>query len=54
MEVSSRGLAAVGDGADHTLIQVAGGAHLHAQRVGPCGEGCGEGCDDKSAAKDSG
>ena len=50
VEVSSRGLTAVGDGAAHALIQVAGGAHLRAQRVGTCGEGCG----DKSAAKDGG
>ena len=41
---------AVGDGTAHALIQVARGAHLHAQRVGTCGEGCG----DKSAAKDGG
>ena len=50
VEVSSRGLTAVGDGAAHALIQVAGRAHLRAQRVGACGEGCG----DESAAKDSG
>ena len=41
---------AVGDGATHALIQVAGRAHLRAQRVGTYGEGCG----DKSAAKDGG
>ena len=50
VEVSSRGLTAVGDGATHALIQVAGRAHLRAQRVGTCSEGCG----DKSAAKDGG
>ena len=50
VEVSSRGLTAVGDSAAHALIQVAGRAHLRAQRVGTCGEGCG----DKSAAKDGG
>ena len=50
VEVSSRGLTAVGDSTAHALIQVAGGAHLRAQRVGPCSEGCG----DKSAAKDGG
>ena len=41
---------AVGDGSAHTLIEVASGAHLRAQRVGTCGEGC----SDESAAKDSG
>ena len=50
VEVSSRGLTAVRDSAAHTLIQVAGRAHLRAQRVGTCGEGCG----DESAAKDGG
>ena len=50
VEVSSRGLTAVGDGTAYTLIQVTGGAHLYAQRVGACGEGCG----DESAAKDGG
>ena len=50
VEVSSRGLTAVGDGAAHTLIEVASGAHLRAQRVGTCGEGRG----DKSATKDGG
>ena len=50
VEVSSRGLTAVRDSAAHALIQVAGRAHLRAQRVGTCGEGCG----DKSAAKDGG
>ena len=40
----------VRDGATYALIEVAGGAHLRAQRVGTCGEGC---CD-KSAAKDGG
>ena len=50
VEVSARGLTAVGDSTAHALIQVAGGAHLRAQRVGPCGEGCG----DESAAKGSG
>ena len=50
VEVSARGLSAVGDGTAHTLIQVASGAHLRAQRVGTCGEGCG----DESAAKDGG
>ena len=50
VEVSSRGLTAVRDSAAHTLIEVASGAHLRAQRVGTCGEGCG----DESAAKDSG
>ena len=50
VEVSSRGLTAVRDGAAHALIQVAGGAHLRAQRVGTCSEGCGN----KSAAKGSG
>ena len=50
VEVSSRGLTAVRDSAAHALIQVAGGAHLRAQRIGTCGEGCG----DESAAKDSG
>ena len=49
VEVSSRGLTAVGDGTAYTLIQVTGGAHLYAQRVGACGEGCG----DESAAKGS-
>ena len=50
VEVSSRGLTAVRDSAAHALIQVAGRAHLRAQRVGTCSEGCG----DKSAAKDGG
>ena len=50
VEVSSRRLTAVGDSTAHALIQVAGGAHLRAQRVGACGEGCG----DESAAKDGG
>ena len=50
VEVSSRGLTAVRDSAAHTLIEVAGRAHLCAQRVGTCGEGCG----DESAAKDGG
>ena len=50
VEVSSRGLTAVGDGTAHTLIQVAGGTHLRAQRIGACGEGC----SDESAAKDGG
>ena len=50
VEVSSIGLTAVGDGTAYTLIQVAGRAHLRAQRVGTCGEGCG----DESAAKGSG
>ena len=50
VEVSARGLTAVGDSTAHALIQVAGGAHLRAQRVGACGEGCG----DESAAKDGG
>ena len=50
VEVSSRGLTAVGDSTAHALIQVAGRAHLRAQRVGTCGEGCG----DESAAKDGG
>ncbi len=50
VEVSSRGLTAVRDSAAHALIQVAGRAHLRAQRVGTCSEGCG----DESAAKDGG
>ena len=50
VEVSARGLTAVGDSTAHALIQVAGGAHLRAQRVGTCGEGC----SDESAAKDGG
>ena len=50
VEVSSRGLTAVRDSAAHALIQVAGRAHLRAQRVGTCGEGC----SDESAAKGSG
>ncbi len=50
VEVSARGLTAVRDSTAHALIQVAGGAHLRAQRVGTCGEGC----SDESAAKGSG